>query len=70
MGGYRTTITFLTDEPVTPGHLTRRLLEAAGEYGALRPGEGAILEDGTHMLIQKMTAAERQSIRDLLGGSR
>lgn len=67
---YRTTITFVTAEPVTRDHLTRRLLDAAGQFGALRPGEGALSEDGTflELEIRQQTDEERQAIADLIGG--
>lgn len=43
MTQYRTTITFLTTEPVSPDHLATRLVQAAEKYNALRVGEGCIL---------------------------
>jgi hypothetical protein len=65
---HEVTLTFLLDEEVTPGHLMRRILEAAGKYGALRPGEGAT--DGREvMLIRERTEEETAELRRLLGGA-
>jgi len=61
---HEVTLTFLLDEDVTPGHLMRRILEAAGKYGALRPGEGAT--DGREVMLIRETTAEEKAEIDAL----
>jgi hypothetical protein len=47
---YRVTLTFLLDEEVTPVLFARKVA-AACSSGALRPGEGIVLSDGTAIIV-------------------
>lgn len=62
-----------TTEPVSAEHLARRLAEAAGRYGALRPGEGVwyapelgfIVNEGTFDGTGVDLSPERQREQDV-----
>lgn len=61
---HRTTLTILTEEPVTPALIARRIVEACGTYGALRVGEGIVDPADARLAILVSNKSQVDGLRE------